>query len=122
MSIRRKRRQRGKAKALRRKLQKEATLTWEALIRANLPAPTKYPGVLIPIIRNVMPSVIAHDLVGVQPMQAPVGIELPEWRFSHGFEEKKAPRQRKKEKADARRERIRMEKIMRQLKEIGSRY
>lgn len=29
--------------------------------------------VLLPMVRRFMPTVIAHDLVGVQPMTAPVG-------------------------------------------------
>lgn len=29
--------------------------------------------VLLPLIRRVMPNIIAHDLIGVQPMTGPVG-------------------------------------------------
>ena len=32
--------------------------------------------ILLPMIRNLMPKVIAQDIVGVQPM----GIEIPKWK------------------------------------------
>ena len=36
-----------------------------------------YSPVLLPIIRRFMPNLIAYDLVGVQPMTAPVGELFP---------------------------------------------
>jgi len=74
MSIRRKRRQRGKRKELRR----EALKTWDRLTCVDKPRQyAGFPGfgsVVIPMVRRIMPSVIAKDLVGVQPMTAPAGM------------------------------------------------
>lgn len=119
-SIRRKRRQRGKRKALR----KEALKTWEALTRDHTPTPDWEPSsILMPLIRRAVPTMIANELVGVQPMQIPEGmISDIDWRFKYVVEKEKTPRQRKKEKADARRERKRMEKIMQRIRKIGSGY
>jgi len=64
-SKRRKRRHKGKRKELR----KEALKTWAKL--TYVPAPEAEwggPSVIIPMIRNVMPDLIAQDIVGVQPM------------------------------------------------------
>ena len=74
MTIRRKRRQRGKRKALRR----EALKTWARLTQTAQP-PQEYDplagiGVIFPVIRNVMPRLIAEELVGVQPLAAPTGM------------------------------------------------
>ena len=74
MSIRRKQRQRGKLKELRRK----ALKTWDRLTQTDEPEKSPetvhFSGVLLPRIRKVMPSVIARDLVGVQPLSAPAGM------------------------------------------------
>ena len=42
--------------------------------------------VILPVIRRVMPSVIANDIVGVQPMAGPVGqIHTLRVRYADGF-------------------------------------
>ena len=75
MSIRRKQRQRGKRKEIRR----EALKTWDRLAQTAQP-PRKYDSfpsmssVIIPTIRRVIPNTIAKDLVGVQPMMVPPGM------------------------------------------------
>lgn len=38
------------------------------------PKVTDYSNVILPLIRRVMPSVIANQLIGVQPMSGPVGL------------------------------------------------
>jgi len=74
MTIRRKRRQRGKRKELRR----EALKTWARLTYVD--KPRQYDGlpsfgsIVMPMVRRIMPSVIARDLVGVQPMTMPSGM------------------------------------------------
>lgn len=112
MTIRRKRRQRGKRKALRR----EALKTWARLVQTATP-PREYDplagiGVILPLIRNIMPNTIAQDIVGVQPMTAPTGmfgdsasgIEPVTVRYRHGNRTKKEiSEQRKKERKEKKR-------------------
>lgn len=46
----------------------------------------KFDPVLLPIIRRVMPNIIAHDIVGVQPMMGPTGsIFTMQPRYSNGM-------------------------------------
>ena len=108
MSIRRKRRQRGKRKVLRR----EALKTWEALCKPRPAPPTDFPSVIIPMVRRIMPSTIAHELVGVQPMAVPhgmfgdsaSGIEPVTVRYSHGNRTKKEiSKQRKAQRKEKKR-------------------
>ena len=49
--------------------------------------------VMIPIIRNVMPQVIAQQIVGVQPMTAPAA-SIGELRKKYGTKLKKLPTRR----------------------------
>lgn len=113
MSIRRKRRQRGKRKSRRR----EALLTWELLSRqAQPPKETDtYPGIILPIIRQYMPAMIANELVGVQPMALPAG-DFPSMDvryFYYDRTKKEIQKQRKKERAAKKRERTDVEKALR---------
>ena len=121
MSIRRKRRQRGKRKELRR----EALKTWEALNSKPKPTPER---IIIPLIRNVMPNVIAWNLVGVQPMMignSTPGVEPTHYfssRYSDEVEEKQTPYQRKKQRKLEKQQRRRMEKAIERLKAKNSLY
>lgn len=117
-SIRRKRRQRGKAKALR----KEALTTWERLNHVAAKPKTKSLESIIPLIRVVTPNMIAQEIVSVQPMQAPAGMFHDTsngvesiLKERHDIKEKKTPQQRKKERGIKARERKFMEKVNRQL-------
>ena len=115
MSIRRKRRQRGKRKALRI----EALKTWERLSSTSVTKPvTGFPG-LISMVRRTMPSTIASTLVGVQPMSMPAcmignvvnGIEPV--RFRYDKSKKTISEQRKKERAAKKRKRSNVAKAQR---------
>jgi hypothetical protein len=41
---------------------------------ANTTGDARVPSIVIPMIRRIYPQLIAHKLVGVQPMQAPIGM------------------------------------------------
>lgn len=124
-SIRRKRRRRGKLRVERRKLREEALKTWEALNSKPKPKPES---IIIPLIRNVMPNVIAQDLVGVQPMMigdATPGIEPVHnfnVRYSDEVEEKQTPYQRKKQRKLEKQQRRRMEKALERIKAKNGLY
>ena len=41
---------------------------------ANTTGDARVPSIVIPMIRRIYPQLIAHKLVGVQPMQGPIGM------------------------------------------------
>lgn len=51
--------------------------------------------VVIPIIRRVHPSLIAEELVGVQPMSGPFDPKQEIWNTVHEIEEENAVKQRR---------------------------
>lgn len=126
-SIRRRRRHRGKRKALRR----DALVTWDALKRTR--EQKSYDKLLIPMIRKVMPAMIAKDLVAVQPMVIPEEVfedaakgihPVLKYRYPEHdstkkeiSEQRKAERKAKKKGYTSRRERARMAKAERLLDE-----
>lgn len=96
---------------------------WEKL--THVEQPDKYDSIIIPMIRRVMPTMIAKDLVSVQPMALPhdmfgnttVGIEPIRGTYFEN-DTRETPQQRKAKratKARQDRERESMEKIMRNL-------
>lgn len=97
-SIRRKRRQRGKHKELRREAQK----TFDALQRPAVDSDeaewNDLQKIVLPMIRRIMPATIAEELVSVQPMSQPWGDAAngvePAFKFNY--------RQSNKAKADER--------------------
>lgn len=114
MSIRRKRRQRGKRKEARKQELKAQAATWRKL--ANVEADKSIYGkdfasVLLPLIRNLTPTLIAQDIVGIQPMNIP--------GTDHEYNSKQAKKERKAQRRAAKQEkraRHIMEKIMQDLK------
>ncbi len=52
----------------------------EALPVAKPKAPVSFNNVMIPMIRQVYPELLAKDIVGVQPMSGPVGLA-----FAHSY-------------------------------------
>ncbi|RKZ78056.1 MAG: hypothetical protein DRQ35_06585 [Gammaproteobacteria bacterium] len=118
MSIRRKRRQRGKRKELRI----EALKTWARLAQTDMP-PRKYDplanvsSIILPIVRRAMPSLIANELVGVQPMMGDYSAGIAptfNYRYSYGNRTKKEiSQQRKKERTIKKREKSNVGKALR---------
>ena len=47
------------------------------------PGDSRIPSIVIPTIRRIFPELIAHDIVGVQPMNGPVGFAFA-LRFQYG--------------------------------------
>ena len=43
-------------------------------MRFGIPSIDDYNGVILPLIRNIYPTIIARGLVGVQPMSGPTGL------------------------------------------------
>jgi len=105
-SVRRRRRQRGKRKALR----KESLETWNKLTNVSPPLPPEYDwddlgAILMPLMRRIAPVMIADDLVGVQPMgEQTAGIE-PVGGFHFDFKTETFQDPRKKKRAEAKRKR-----------------
>ena len=56
-----------------KKLMSEAQKTFRALKKIHEPD-SNFDSVVIPLIRKVMPSLIASDIVGVQPMGKPADL------------------------------------------------
>ena len=127
-SIRRRRRLRGKRKALRR----DALITWDALKRTR--EQKSYDKLLLPLMRKIMPATIARDLVAVQPMIIPEEVfenaangthPVLKYRYAeHDGTKKEISEQRKRERKakkkgyTSRRERARMAKAERMLNEF----
>lgn len=69
-------RKRFRNRGRRKQLKKDALKTWERLKYVPKPK-TEWERILgskvIPVIRKVVPSMIAEDIVSVQPMQSPTG-------------------------------------------------
>jgi len=64
------RRRRGKRKEALKKLTAEQKLAWDKLRHVKKDEP-EIPSIIIPIIRRVMPSLIANSITGVQPLRVP---------------------------------------------------
>ena len=120
MSKRRRRRQRGKRKEARRQELKDQAVTWDKLANGIDTKPKQdFARVLLPLIRNLTPNLMANDIVGVQPMAGPDLDRSLKWDFKHEYynsKQKKKERkaQRRAAKQEKRARRI-MEKIMRNL-------
>ena len=48
--------------------------TNQGMMGADAQTDARVPNIVIPMIRRIYPQLIAHKLVGVQPMQAPIGM------------------------------------------------
>lgn len=115
MSKRRQRRQRGKRKEARKQELKDQAVTWKKLANGVDTKPKQdFASVLMPLIRNLTPNIIANDLVGVQPMGLPgppIGWNLKHEYYNSKQAKKERKAQRRAAKQEKRARRI-MEKIM----------
>lgn len=86
-SKRRRRRLRGKRKELEAKKQASQKVVWDKLTYVPKPTPL-ISSVVIPIIRAVIPAMIAQQILSVQPMMSPIGEQFD-------IKKKKIQKQRK---------------------------
>jgi len=117
MSIRRKRRQRGRRKALHQ----AALETWSRLTQIDKPVAPRQAcaGITLSLIRWMWPRTIANSLVGVQPMTMPANMisntasgTEPTFKYRDSYEnrtKKEIQEQRKKERKNKKRKSSSME-------------